>query len=203
MSEVLTLATTPAGYTYDTFGAHDAASPVTSEQLSELLTDVMWTEEDAAALRRAGEILEPQVADLLDVWYDFIGSTPHLVAVFHGSDQKPDADYLERVRGRFEQWVVDLCTRDFDQQWLAYQEEIALRHHPSKKNQTDSVDSPRSHVPMSHMMALAVPVTLTVRDFLAKGESDPAALDAMHQAWFKAVTVSLVLWARPYAGELW
>ena len=194
------MTTTPAGYTYD---EQSATSPVTREQLSQLLTDVMWTDDDAAALRRAGEFLRPPVSDQLGGWYDFIGSTPHLVAVFHGTDGEPDAEYLDRVRGRFEQWVVDLCTREFDGQWLAYQEEIALRHHPTKKNQTDGVDSPWSHVPMSHMMALAVPVTLTVRDFLAKGESDPSQLDAMHQAWFKAVTVTLVLWSRPYAGDLW
>jgi hypothetical protein len=25
----------------------------------------------------------------------------------------------------------------------------------------------------------------------------------MHQAWFKAVTLSVALWSRPYAGEGW
>lgn len=98
---------------------------------------------------------------------------------------------------------MDLCTRGFDSQWLAYQEEIALRHHTAKKNQTDAVDSPATHVPMSHMTALIVPVTLSIRDFLAEGESDPAQIEAMYQAWFKAVTVSVVLWTRPYAGDLW
>jgi hypothetical protein len=192
--------TMPAGYTYD---MSLPPSPVTEAQLSELLTDVMWTEQDAQALRQAGKILAPHTSEILDVWYDFIGSTPHLVSVFRGVDGEPDADYLARVRGRFEQWIVDLCTRDFDAQWLAYQEEIGLRHHPAKKNQTDDVDSPASYVPMSHMLALIVPVTLSVRDFLAQGESDPAKVDAMNQAWFKAVTVSLVLWSRPYAADLW
>src|SRR5699024_9899068 len=117
------------------------ASPVSQEKLKELPTDVMWSDDDAPALRRAGEILKPRVKDILDVWYDFIGSTPHLVSTFLGSDGEPDADYLERVRGRFEQWVVDICTREFDDQWLAYQEEIALRHHTTKKNETDKVDS--------------------------------------------------------------
>lgn len=190
----------PAGYTYD---ERLPASPVSQEKLKELLTDVMWSDDDAPALRRAGEILKPRVSDILDVWYDFIGSTPHLASTFLGSDGEPDADYLERVRGRFEQWVVDICTREFDDQWLAYQEEIALRHHTTKKNETDNVESPAPYVPMSHMMALVVPVTLTIRDFLEEGASAGDDVDAMHQAWFKAVTVTLVLWSRPYAGELW
>ncbi len=191
--------TTPAGYTYD---QNLPSSPVTRSQLDELLTDVMWTDEDAAALRRAGDILTPRVSEILDAWYDFIGSTPHLVTVFRGADGEPDADYLARVRARFERWVVDLCTRDFDEQWLAYQEEIGLRH-TSKKNETDNVDSPVAHVPMSHLFALVVPVTLSVKEFLVQAESDRDEVEAMHQAWFKAVTVTLVLWSRPYAGDLW
>src|SRR5699024_11180423 len=130
-------------------------------------------------------------------------STPHLVAVFHGTNGEPDAEYLDRFRGRFEQWAVDLCTREFDGQWLAYQAEIALRHHSTMKNQPDGADSPWTHVPMIPMIALTVPVPLTVREFLTKGQSAPPQLDAMHQAWFKAVTVTLVLWPRPYAGDLW
>lgn len=194
------MSTTPAGYTYD---AELAPSPVTQEQLQELLADIMWTDADVAALRRAGEVLRPQVHEILDAWYDFIGSTPHLVAVFQGPDGRPDGEYLERVRARFEQWVVDLCTREFDEHWLAYQEEIGRRHHPAKKNRTDHVESPRSHVPMSHMIALVVPVVLTIRQFLEKGESDREQVDAMQAAWFKAVTLTLVLWSRPYAGDLW
>lgn len=194
------MSTAPAGYTY---GQTLSRSPVRREELTQLLTDVMWSDDDAAALRRAGEILRPQVSAVLDVFYGFIGGTPHLVDAFVGADGEPDRDYLAAVRARFEQWVVDVCTRDFDEHWLAYQEEIGLRHHSTKKNRTDGVDSPRTHVPMRHMMALLVPVTLTIRSFLAARETDTTELDAMQQAWFKAVTVSLVLWSRPFAGDLW
>lgn len=191
--------TTPEGYAYD---ESLPPSSVTSQKLQELLIDVMWTDEDASALRRAGGILQPRVSELLDVWYDLIGSNQHLAAVFAGADGEPDPDYLARVRGRFEQWVIDLCTRDFDTQWLAYQEEIGARH-TTKKNQTDGVDSPAQHVPMSDLLALIAPVTLSVRGFLAQEESDRDQLDTMQNAWFKAVTVSLVLWLRPYAPDLW
>ena len=194
------MSTTPAGYDYE---ADLLPSPVSGEQFAQLLTDVMWTDADQAALRRAGAILGPRVPELLDAWYDFIGSTPHLVATFRSSRGNPDTEYLARVRDRFEQWVVDLCTRDFDARWLAYQEEIGKRHHPQRKNVTDHVDSGIGHVPMKDMMALIVPVTLTVRGFLEQGEADRAEVDAMQVAWFKALTVTLVLWARPYAGDLW
>ncbi|HEY4535534.1 MAG TPA: protoglobin domain-containing protein [Enteractinococcus sp.] len=196
----MTTDTNRAGYTYD---QDLPPSPVTRQRLDELLTDVMWAEHDAPALRRAGEILSPRVSELLDIWYDFIGSTPHLVSVFRGPDGQPNPDYLARVRARFEQWVRDVCERNFDDRWLAYQEEIGLRHHTTKKNQTDDVDSPATHVPMADMLALVVPVTLSVRPFLEEGATAEDDVEAMNQAWFKAVTVTLVLWARPYAGQLW
>ncbi|MDR7329841.1 protoglobin domain-containing protein [Corynebacterium guangdongense] len=194
------MSTTPPGYDYE---ADLPPSPVSEDQFAQLLTDVMWTDADQVALRRAGAILEPRVPELLDAWYDFIGSTPHLAATFRSSRGNPDTEYLARVRARFERWVVDLCTRDFDARWLAYQEEIGKRHHPQRKNVTDHVDSGIGHVPMKDMMALIVPVTLTVRGFLEQGETDRAQVDDMQVAWFKALTVTLVLWARPYAGDLW
>lgn len=55
---------------------------------------------------------------------------------------------------------------------------------------------------MADMMALIVPVTITIRTFLEEGATDDD-VEAMHQAWFKAVTLTLVLWTRPYAGDLW
>jgi hypothetical protein len=33
--------------------------------------------------------------------------------------------------------VLDTARADYDQSWLDYQYEIGLRHHRSKKNQTD------------------------------------------------------------------
>ena len=46
-------------------------------------------------------------------------------------------------------------------------------------------------------------MTATIRDFLAaKGHTD-AEVDAMHTAWFKAVTLTVALWAQPYAPDTW
>jgi len=191
--------TTPAGYTYD---ADLPASPVSRQDLNELLASLMWSDEDATALRRAGELLTPRTSEILDVWYGFVGSTPHLVSVFAGKGGQPDAAYLEAVRGRFERWIVDLCTRDFDEHWLAYQQEIARRH-TTKKNETDHVDSPSGHVPLRHLIALLVPVTVTIRPFLEKGDDDAATVDAMYTAWQKAVTLTVALWSQPYSPELW
>ena len=189
------------GYTYDDDGS--PPSPVSPADLAEIQASLLWSADDAAALRRAGAILLPQTDAILDVWYGFVGATPHLLASFAGTDGQPDGRYLAAVRERFGRWIADLCTRDFDDTWLAYQEEIGLRHHTAKKNATDAVTSAADHVSLRHLLALVVPITVTIRDFLAAGGADAAEVDVMYHAWFKAVTLSVVLWSRPYSPDLW
>ena len=195
------MTTTPRGYTFDTPGL--APSPVIPQDLDELKASLLWTNADTEALRRAAEILVPRTEAILDVWYGFVGGNAHLVATFAGADNQPDGHYLASVRERFGQWIRDLCSRDYDARWLSYQEEIGRRHHPAGKNETDGVESPSAHVPLRHLIALIVPITVTIRPFLDEGESNPAQVEAMYQAWFKAVTLSVALWARPYTADLW
>ena len=190
----------PAGYTYD--DTELPRSSVTSERLAELHASVLWTDDDAAALRRAAEVLVPRTEEILDVWYGFVGSTPHLVATFAGPDGQPDAHYLAGVRARFGQWIADVCTRTHDAQWLAYQEEIARRHTVSK-GRTDDVRTTSPHVPLADLVALIAPITLTIRPFIGADGADAQELQARYDAWFKAVTLTVALWSHPYSPELW
>jgi hypothetical protein len=66
------------------------------------------TGEDERYLRAAGDVLEDQIEDVLDVWYGFVGDHPHLIHYFSNPDGA-DADYLGRVRKRFHQWILDTC----------------------------------------------------------------------------------------------
>lgn len=194
--------TTPiAGYTYDQPDL--PASPVSVDDLAELERSALWSDADRDALRQAGKILVPQTDAILDVWYGFVDANPHLVATFAGADGRPDSAYLAAVRARFGQWIADVCNREHDARWLAYQHEIGLRHHTTAKNRTDHVESPSTHVPLRHLIALIVPITVTIREFLANGEPDASKVDAMYHAWFKAVTLSVALWAQPYASNTW
>jgi hypothetical protein len=186
-----------------TTGVVIADSPVSGADLALMEQSALWTEQDADALRRAADILGPQREAILDVWYGFVGSHPYLLREFAGADGEPDAAYLASVRERFGQWIVDVCTRNHDAAWLAQQEEIGLRHHTTKKNQTDHVVSQSDHVPLRHVIALIVPITLTIRDFLEHGDATASEVDAMYQAWFKAVVLSVALWARPYCPTVW
>ncbi len=190
-----------AGYLY---GSDEVPrSPVSAEDLELLKQSVLFGPDDARALRQAGEALGDQVEEVLDVWYGFVASHPHLVRYFADAEGSPIEEYLARVRARFGQWVHDLCERDWDQAWLDYQEEIALRHTEAKKNRTDGATGTPAEVPLRYMIAFIYPITATVREFLARKGHPDHEVEAMHQAWFKAVTLSVVLWARPYAAGRW
>jgi hypothetical protein len=187
------------GYTY---GDDLPTSPVSTGDLDLLLSTLLWTDDDAAALARAGAILTPQIDDILDVWYGYVGSHPHLVVSFNGADGTPSADYLAAVRHRFGQWIRDLCSRPWDQRWLNYQHEIARRH-TDTMGDTDHVTSDQTHIPLRYLIAFIWPITATIRPFLVNGGTDGADIDAMHSAWFKAVTLTVALWSQPYEPTRW
>lgn len=176
-------------------------APITSSEFEDLKASVLLEDEDLEYLRMAGEVLIPKVEELLDVWYGFVASHPHLIKYFaRKSDGQPDESYLAAVRRRFAQWVKDTCAANFDQKWLDYQFEIGRRHHRSGKNKTDGVDA-EENVPLRYMVAFIAPITLTVKPFLEQSGKSPSEVEKMHAAWLKAVTLQVAIWSWPYAKE--
>jgi hypothetical protein len=188
------------GYGYGT--REIARSPLSLEDLGLLKQTVLFTEEDERYLRMAGDVLEGQAEDILDVWYGFVGGHPHLVYYFANAQiGEPNAEYLARVRERFKQWILDTCRRPYDQAWLDYHYEIALRHTIAKKNETDGASDTPDHIPLRYMVAFIYPITATMKPFLANGGHSAEEVDKMHDAWFKSVTLQVTLWSYPYAKE--
>jgi hypothetical protein len=178
-----------------------ARSPIGLADLESLKATLLFGDADAAALRKAHEVVEHQIEAILDVWYGFVGSTPHLLAYF--SDPRtgqPIPAYLAAVRKRFGQWILDTCRADYGEAWLAWQDEIGRRHHRAGKNKTDGVAA-AAHIPMRYLLALVVPISFTMKPFLAKSGAESAEVEAMHAAWTKAVLLQAILWSRPYAKE--
>jgi hypothetical protein len=163
-----------------------ARSPVTLDDLQHLRQTMGFAEADRRALLEAGEILRPQAETMVDEWRAVIGGHEHLARWFFGPDGKPDADYKASVKRRFVRWVVDLCSRPFDQAWLDYQHEIGIRHTPAKKNVTDGAHT-ASHVPLRYVLAFAIPVIQSVRPRLQQAGIAGERLERMCAAWAKAV----------------
>jgi hypothetical protein len=186
------------GYTYGTDAV--SRSPISLDELGLLQTTLLLSEDDLAVLRRSGDLLAPEVEAILDVWYGFVGANPHLLAAFTGPDGQPNQEYLAAVRRRFGRWILDTARAEFDQAWLDYQHEIGLRHTRMGKNRIDGVQA-ADHIPLRYVLALLVPITTTLKPFLADGGATPEEVEAMHQAWVKAVLLQVILWSYPYVRD--
>jgi hypothetical protein len=187
------------GYTYGTDAV--ARSPVTLDDFERMKASVLFSEEDIHYLRLSHDVVKDQVEAILDVWYDFVASNPHLLASFSAkSDGKPLGDYLAAVRRRFGQWILDTARADYGQQWLDYQHEIGLRHHRTKKNRTDKAPS-TDVVPFRDLFLLVFPVTFTLKPFLAKKGHSAEEVDKMHAAWVKSCLLQVTLWSYPYVKD--
>lgn len=177
------------------------ASPVSVQEFSDLKVSLLFGDEDVAALRRAETVVGDQIEAILDVWYGFVAATPHLLRYFSDARTgEPIGPYLAAVRKRFGQWILDTCRAEFDGAWLAWQDEIGRRHHRIGKNHTDGANAP-PHIPMRHLLALVMPISMTMRPFLGNKGASPADIDRMHAAWTKAVLLQAILWSRPYAKD--
>ncbi|MDQ8020796.1 MAG: protoglobin domain-containing protein [Moraxellaceae bacterium] len=186
------------GYTFGSSAV--AKSPMSDEDFAVLKQTVLLGDTDLVALRQAGEVLADQVEAILDVWYGFVGSHPHLVHYFSGANGQPDPAYLAGVRRRFGQWITDTCAARYDRDWLDYQYEIGLRHTSAKKGKTDGVNSAATSIHLRYLIAFIVPITATIKPFLAKKGHSAEQVEAMHAAWFKSITLQVTLWSEPYVA---
>jgi hypothetical protein len=188
---------------YDYGAATVPRSPVTVEDFSKLEQSADYTAEDRGYLSLAGEVLAEQAEKIVDAWRSRIGAQEHLVKWFFSPDGKPDDHYKAAVKPRFVKWVIDVCTRSYDQTWLDYQEEIGRRHTPEKKNLTDAAQTP-SLVPLRYVLSFAAVIITSSREFLASRGHSPEQVEGMYAAWTKAVMLTLALWSRPYTkDDLW
>ena len=178
-----------------------ARSPVSLADFDKMKASALFGDEDLKYLHLSHDILKDHVEAILDVWYGFVGSQPHLLASFSArTNGQPLADYLGAVRKRFAQWILDTSRAEYDQAWLDYQHEIGLRHHRARKNQTDHAPS-TAIVPFRDLFALIFPVTFTLRPFLANQGHAAEDVEKMYAAWLKSCLLQLTLWSHPYIKD--
>jgi hypothetical protein len=176
-------------------------SPISLQEFGLLQKTVLFGAEDVGYLRKSLDVLRDQVEGILDIWYGFVASQPHLLHYFtRKSDRQPDSRYLADVRKRFAQWIVDTAEADYDQKWLDYQFEIGRRHNREAKNKTDQVDAV-DHIHLRFVLALFYPIVHTLRPFLASKRHSSEDVEKMHQAWIKAVLLQVILWSQPYVKD--
>src|ERR1700691_5890883 len=168
------------GYTYGT--AAVTTSEVSLEELEKLKVSAGFTPEDERFLRMAGEVLADQTKRIGEHWRSgIIASIPNLARHSRSPEGNPIPQYLAQSNLRFEQWILDTCLRPYDQNWLNYQQEIALRHTSLKKNRVDGVHS-TPYVPFRDIAAFVAVLNDTIQPYLASRGNPAAEVAAMHRA---------------------
>jgi hypothetical protein len=186
------------GYNYG--NADVAMSPVSLHDLENLKTTVGWTDEDQRYLRLAGEVLQHQTKAIVDHWRNgIIAGIPNLARHSRTPEGEAIPDYLARSGLRFQQWILDTCFRSYDQDWLNYQNEIALRHMTAKKNKVDGVRS-TPFVPLRDIIAFIAVMNETVKIYLAAKGHPVEDVEKMHRAWCKSMQLQIALWSQPYTA---
>jgi hypothetical protein len=127
-----------------------------------------------------------------------IASIPNLARHSRSLGGDPLANYFAASNQRFQQWILDTCLRPYDQTWLDYQQEIALRHTSLKKNRVDGVQS-TPHVPLRDIIAFIPVMNETIKPYMAAKGNSGEELEKMHQAWCKSLQLQLALWTGLYA----
>lgn len=184
------------GYTYGK--SEVATSAVTLRRLAELKASVGLTGDDERYLRLAGEVLADQTAQVVEHWRGcIISSIPHLARHSRTPEGCSIPEYTAQSNLRFRQWILDTCLRPYDQDWINYQEEIALRHTSRKKNQVDGVRS-TPYVPLGDIIAFIAVMNETIKPYLGAKAHPAAEVDRMHSAWCKSLQLQAAIWVRVY-----
>jgi hypothetical protein len=185
------------GYDY---GEPSLVSPVSVEELASLKVSVGFTEEDERYLRLAGEVLTDRTKQVVDEWRNsIIVGIPSLARHSRTLDGKPIPVYATSSGLRFEQWILDTCLRTYDQDWINYQQEIALRHTSAKKNTVDGVQS-TPYVPLRDIIAFIAVMNETIKPHLAAKGHSTQEVERMHSAWCKSIQLQTALWVRAYGS---
>jgi hypothetical protein len=182
-----------------TYGTSDVTvSPVSLAELGMLKVSAGFTVEDEQFLRLAGQVLASQTNQIVTHWRSgIIAGIPNLAR--HSRSPEGDAipEYLAQSNLRFEQWILNICLRPYDQDWLNYQQEIALRHTSLKKNQADGVRS-TAYVPFHDIVAFVAVMNDTIKPYLAAKGNTKQEVEGMHRAWRKSLQMQIALWSKPY-----
>lgn len=182
------------GKRYESTSAGMTSSTLSLRDLVLLKRMLLFTREDERYLQMAGEILSDQAEVILDIWYDHMVANDYLAHYFT-KDGQPDADYLNSLRPRFGDWIRQLCQPSRNNQWSKYEEAIAQRFREQPISAMGLDDIPV--VFLRYLVTFIYPVTNAIRPFLGKHGHQPEDIEKMHQAWFKAVSLSVILWTYP------
>ncbi|MBS0026125.1 protoglobin domain-containing protein [Chitinophaga sp. 22321] len=184
---------------HGTAGSENPQYPPDAQTLVRLKRMLLFTNEDEHYLIMAGNILVAHTEDILNNWYDFILKNDYL-AYYFTRDGTPDASYLETLRPHFRQWITGLCTRQEGKSWWQFEERIAEQLHLTPGSASEL--EPLPMVYLRYLSTFIYPVSEAGRPYLDRYGHPGEDVERMQQAWFKAISFSVLLWVYPETRQL-
>ncbi len=89
----------------------------------ELQVWVGWTDEAARRVAAVAELIAPHLVALIDDFYDEIGRHPNARKVITGGQAQ-----IERLKGTLRQWLRELVSGQYDQNYVARRWQVGWRH---------------------------------------------------------------------------
>jgi hypothetical protein len=175
-------------------GSDNSSFSLDAQMLVRLKRMLLFTREDEQYLVMAGNILAAHTEDILNNWYDFILKNNYL-AYYFTRNGTTDLDYLQTLRPHFRKWIADMCTRQEGNTWWQFEERIAAQLH--LKNITGNDIEPLPLVYLRYLSTFIYPVSEAGRPYLGGHGHPEAEVARMQEAWFKAISFSVLLWVYP------
>ncbi|CAL1521335.1 protoglobin domain-containing protein [Chitinophaga sp. MM2321] len=169
-------------------------SSIDALTLVKLKRMMLFTYEDEQYLTKAGAVLAPHAEEILDKWHEQLLANNYLAHYFISSGTT-DPDYMQSLRPHFRGWINQLCERPENRRWSEFEERI-ITQLQSKNVPIDDL-SPLSTIYLRYMSTFIFPISEAGRYFLNTAGYTTTETARMHQAWYKAVSFSLLLWTYP------
>ncbi|WP_167014537.1 protoglobin domain-containing protein [Chitinophaga sp. Cy-1792] len=160
---------------------------ITLRELILLKRLLLYTRKDEELLREAAPMLKQSATGILRKWYAFIQADNYLAQYF--SDIKDEDAFLASRMG---EWLNQLLTI----QEIPHADLIER-----KIKEGDSLNMSLDPALLRYLVAFSYPVINAGNEVLYRAGYKEAILAGMQLAWYKAVTLSVALWAYPFRAS--
>ncbi len=189
------------GYVYGK--AEVPKAPISKEELKLLLDSALWTQEDEENRKIIGEVIKENMSDMLNQIVSYFGSRDYLIYYFKDErGETTETEYVNNTVDRLAQWLLDICFRPIDENFVNYQYLIGIRHTFDGKGKADNVKT-IPHIPMRYMITCIFPVTAVIRSFLERKFDDPKIVEKLYDTWFKLQVITTAFFCAHYTKEGW
>ncbi|MFB6455767.1 protoglobin domain-containing protein [Chitinophaga sp. Hz27] len=169
----------------DLIGETDGTHPAISlRELILLKRLLLYTRKDEELLKQVAPVLKQSATGILRQWYTFIMADNYLAQYF--KDIKDEDAFMISSMA---QWLNQLLDIQDGPHWDMLEKKI---------KEGDSLNMSLDPALLRYIVAFAYPVINAGNEVLSAAGYKGAILSNMQLAWYKAVTLSVVIWAYPF-----